>query len=99
MRIWRRRSLTASSSAGASSDNGPSVRTLHVNLDDAMKEDSDQDADLVRISGKKRQNFRNPQSSRVNSVSTWRRIRSLSFISLIHLLHTHELHNSRPRCE
>ena len=30
---------------------GPSVRTLHVNLDEAMKEDSDQDADLVRISG------------------------------------------------
>jgi hypothetical protein len=28
---------------------GPSVRTLH--LDEAMKEDSDQDADLVRISG------------------------------------------------
>jgi len=27
---------------------GPSVRTLHVNLD---KEDSDQQADLVRISG------------------------------------------------
>ena len=31
---------------------GPSVRTLHVNLDDAMKEDSDQQADLIRISGK-----------------------------------------------
>ena len=30
---------------------GPSVRSLHVNLDDAMKEDSDQEADLVRISG------------------------------------------------
>ena len=30
---------------------GPSIRTLHVNLDEAMKEDSDQDADLVRISG------------------------------------------------
>ena len=30
---------------------GPSVRTLHVNLDDAMKEDSDQQADLARISG------------------------------------------------
>src|SRR5581483_4803036 len=30
---------------------GPSVRTLHVNLDDAMKEDSDQQADLIRISG------------------------------------------------
>jgi hypothetical protein len=30
---------------------GPSIRTLHVNLDDAMKEDSDQDANLVRLSG------------------------------------------------
>ena len=29
---------------------GPSVRTLHVNLD-PMKEDSDQQADLIRISG------------------------------------------------
>jgi DNA replication protein DnaC len=28
---------------------GPSVRTLHVNLDDAMKEDSDQEADVFRI--------------------------------------------------
>jgi hypothetical protein len=27
----------------------PSGRTLHVNLDEAVKEDSDQDADLVRI--------------------------------------------------
>src|SRR5688500_838304 len=29
---------------------GPSRRTPHVNLDDAMKENSDQQADLVRIS-------------------------------------------------
>jgi DNA replication protein DnaC len=28
---------------------GPSVRTLHVNLDEALKEDSDQSADLARI--------------------------------------------------
>jgi IstB-like ATP binding protein len=41
---------------------GPSVRTLHVNLDDAMKEDSDQDADLVRISGKRRSEFPEPTS-------------------------------------
>jgi hypothetical protein len=27
----------------------PSIRTLHVNLDEALKEESDQDADLVRI--------------------------------------------------
>jgi DNA replication protein DnaC len=39
---------------------GPSVRTLHVNLDDAMKEDSDQEADLVRISGKSRSEFPEP---------------------------------------
>ena len=39
---------------------GPSVRTLHVNLDDAMKEDSDQPADLVRISGKSRSEFPEP---------------------------------------
>src|SRR5215218_4596043 len=39
---------------------GPSVRTLHVNLDDAMKEESDQQADLVRISGKSRSEFPEP---------------------------------------
>ena len=39
---------------------GPSVRTLHVNLDDAMKEDSDQAADLVRLSGKSRSEFPEP---------------------------------------
>jgi hypothetical protein len=39
---------------------GPSVCTLHVNLDDAMKEESDQQADLVRISGKSRSEFPEP---------------------------------------
>ena len=39
---------------------GPSVRTLHVNLDDAMKEESDQQADLVRISGKSWSEFPEP---------------------------------------
>jgi DNA replication protein DnaC len=39
---------------------GPSVRTLHVNLDEAMKEDSDQGADLIRISGKSRPEFPEP---------------------------------------
>ena len=29
---------------------GPSVRTLYVNLDDALKEDSDQAAEVARIS-------------------------------------------------
>ena len=39
---------------------GPSVRTLHVNLDDAMKEDSDQQTDLIRISGKPCPEFPEP---------------------------------------
>jgi hypothetical protein len=39
---------------------GPSVRILHANLDDAMKEDSDQQADLVRISGKSWSEFPEP---------------------------------------
>src|SRR3989441_12750217 len=39
---------------------GPSVRTLHVNLDEAMKEDSDQQADLARISGKRWPEFPEP---------------------------------------
>jgi len=30
---------------------GPSVRTLHVNLDEAMKEESDSGQDVIRISG------------------------------------------------
>lgn len=41
---------------------GPSVRTLHVNLDDAMKEDSDQEAEVARISGKKWPEFPEPTS-------------------------------------
>ena len=43
---------------------GPSVRTLHVNLDDAMKEESDQQVDWVRISGKNRSEF--PEPTRAN---------------------------------
>lgn len=39
---------------------GPSVRTLHVNLDDAMKDDSDQEADLIRISGNGGSEFPEP---------------------------------------
>jgi hypothetical protein len=39
---------------------GPSVRTLHVNLDEAMKEESDQQADLIRISGKSSPEFPEP---------------------------------------
>ena len=39
---------------------GPSVRTLHVNLDEAMKADSDQQADLIRISGNTCSDFPEP---------------------------------------
>jgi len=42
---------------------GPSVRTLHVNLDEALTEDSDQQADLIRISGKRWSEFPEPSSS------------------------------------
>jgi DNA replication protein DnaC len=41
---------------------GPSVRTLHVDLDDAMKDGSDQDSDLIRISGKSGSEFPEPTS-------------------------------------
>ena len=30
---------------------GPSIRTLHLNLDEAMKEGSDTEDDVIRISG------------------------------------------------
>ncbi|MPY87173.1 MAG: AAA family ATPase [Luteitalea sp.] len=39
---------------------GPSVRTLHVNLDDAMQEESDQAGDMIRISGIQRSEFPEP---------------------------------------
>ena len=41
---------------------GPSVRTLHVDLDEAMKDESDQDGDLIRISGKSGSEFPEPTS-------------------------------------
>ena len=49
---------------------GPSVRTLHVNLDEAMKDASDNDADLVRISGKHRSEFPEPTRCRVEPTPT-----------------------------
>src|SRR5262245_56403324 len=39
---------------------GPSVRTLHLNLDEAMKEGSDQDAEVARISGNRWPEFPEP---------------------------------------
>jgi DNA replication protein DnaC len=54
---------------------GPSVRTLHVNLDEAMKEESDQRTDLVRISGKSGSEFPEPTSGTPawpGSATSWR---------------------------
>jgi len=42
---------------------GPSIRTLHVNLDDALNEGSDQDDDLARVSGITRPEFPEPTIS------------------------------------
>ena len=42
---------------------GPSIRTLHVNLDEAMNAGSDQDDDLARISGIRRPEFPEPTGS------------------------------------
>ena len=41
---------------------GPSVRTLHVNLDEALGEEPDQGEDGIRISGKSRLEFPEPTS-------------------------------------
>jgi DNA replication protein DnaC len=46
---------------------GPSVRTLHVNLDDAMREESDQRADLARLSGNTWPEFPEPTAAHGSS--------------------------------
>lgn len=43
---------------------GPSIRTLHVNLDETLNEGSDQDHDLARISGIQRAEFPEPTVGR-----------------------------------
>ncbi len=48
----------------------PSVRTPHVNLDEAMKEDSDQEADMARISGKKWPEFPEPTTVRPHKAAS-----------------------------
>jgi DNA replication protein DnaC len=48
---------------------GPSVRTMHVNLDDAMKEDPDQQADPIRISGTHPKSNDTSLSARCSSVT------------------------------
>ena len=47
---------------------GPSVRTLHLNLDEAMKEGSDQDAEVARISGNSWPEFPEPTSAGAESL-------------------------------
>ena len=44
---------------------GPSVRTLHVNLDEAMKEESDSGDDVIRNSGNQCAEFPEPTPSSV----------------------------------
>ena len=39
---------------------GPSIRTLHLKLDDALKDESDQEADVARISGNRWPEFPEP---------------------------------------
>ena len=48
---WRRPSSIGSWTADGSSAGWAAVRTLHVDLDDAMKDGSDSEDDVIRISG------------------------------------------------
>jgi DNA replication protein DnaC len=51
---------------------GPSVRTLHLKLDEALKDDSDQDDEVARISGNKWPEFPEPTTaSRARSQSVF----------------------------
>jgi len=54
---------------------GPSIRTLHVNLDDAMNQGSDEDNEVARISGIQRPEFPEPTEPRSDR-SRPRRLRS-----------------------
>jgi DNA replication protein DnaC len=57
---------------------GPSIRTLHVNLDDAMREESDQNAtEVARISGKRWPEF--PEPTPVPAAVVPRRVRVCGF--------------------
>jgi len=53
---------------------GPTVRNLHVNLDEAMKEDSDQQPELIGIPETAGQNFRNRQFAILKGMSQDRRL-------------------------
>jgi DNA replication protein DnaC len=48
---------------------GPSVRTLHLKLDDVLKEDSDQDDEVARISGITRPEFPEPTVAAAHDVA------------------------------
>jgi DNA replication protein DnaC len=52
---------------------GPSIRTLHVNLDDALNQGSDQDVEVARISGITRPEFPEPTGAFALSHKWWRR--------------------------
>ena len=45
---------------------GPSVRTLHLKLDEALKDDSDQDDEVARISGNKWPEFPEPTNASID---------------------------------
>lgn len=51
---------------------GPSVRTLHLKLDDALKDDSDQDEEVARISGNKWPEFPEPTTAPESSATLLR---------------------------
>ena len=55
---------------------GPSVRTLHVDLDDAMKDGSNQEDDLIRISGKQVPEFPEPTVCAAHRLKEERPMRS-----------------------
>jgi DNA replication protein DnaC len=47
---------------------GPSIRTLHLKLDEALKDESDQDDEVARISGIKWPEFPEPTTSRLDAL-------------------------------
>src|SRR2546427_11047494 len=47
---------------------GPSVRTLHLKLDEALKDESDQDDEVARISGNKWPEFQEPTLHRSSTL-------------------------------
>ena len=55
---------------------GPSIRTLHLKLDEALKDESDQDDEVARISGNKWPEF--PEPTRLNDSQSRRRPQSRS---------------------